>query len=72
MRMSSSVRARVSPFLFVQVGPGSQQVTDRSGDPFDLLRRLVLVSRVLNRCKAQTRPAKRIASVEPLFRVLGT
>ena len=72
MRMSSSVRACVSPFLFVQVAPDSQQTIDRSGNPFDLFRRLVLVPRVLNRGKAQTRPAKRIAGVEPLFRVLGT
>ena len=72
MRMSSSLRARVSPFLFVQVAPVSQQIIDRSSNPFDFFRRLVLVPRVLNRGKAQTRPAERIASVEPLLSVLGT
>ena len=41
--------------------PGPQQIIHRRGDSFDFFRRLVLVSRVLNRGKAQTSPAQRIA-----------
>jgi hypothetical protein len=59
-------------FLVRPSRPRPQQAITESGNSLDLFWRLVLVSRMLNRGKTQTRTAERIASVEPLVRVLGT